>query len=399
MITMQNKRRGAALVASAAAIGVFIAGCNNGGSKPDSGGGGSMSGSSMTGTDSVAKVNGEAISQAAFYSQLQRYTPNQQTGATPAGKAVLQQMIMTMLLEQLAKQEGVAPSDAEVDEQMANVKASADKLLVRGFDDTLANAGLTADDLKNFQIKPQLAQVKLLTKGVSVTDAEIKAFYDLHKKDQFTKPNRAHIKRIAFANAADANAAYDDIQKGKPYENYISKSIITQPADGDLPQWVDLDDATNPGVTPLVNSIKAAKAGDVPKPIPLQGAWWLVKVVDKKPLEVLPQDQVKSMIKSMLLNQKAQQNAQGQQEIQQKLRDFQGKANIEIPEKQYNDLVNEIKNPAPPQAPPGMSMPPGAGAPSGQRPGGPTIHMSPSGQQPGGPSIHVSPSPAPQAAH
>ena len=247
MITMQQKRRGAALAASAAAMGALIAGCNSGGGNTTVGGSSAPSaGVALTGTDAVAKVNGEAITQSEFYSQLQRYTPNPQASSGPAGKAVLQQLIMTVLTEQLAKQEGVAPTDAEIDQQLANIKASADKLLVRGFDDTLANAGLTEDDLKNFQIKPELAQVKLLTKGVTITDDEIKAFYDQHKKDQFTKPNRAHIKRIAFASSADANAAYADIQKGKPYEDYVSKSIITQPADGDLPQWVDLDDMTNP---------------------------------------------------------------------------------------------------------------------------------------------------------
>ncbi|BDI34381.1 hypothetical protein CCAX7_64320 [Capsulimonas corticalis] len=385
MITMQNKRRGAALVASAAAMGVLIAGCNNGGGKTEGASGTATAGAPLTGTDAVAKVNGEAISQSDFYTQLQRYTPNpQQMSQAPAGRIVLQQLINNLMMEQLAKQEGVAPTDAEVDAQLNNIKLIQDKVLVRGFSDTLAAAGLTEDDLKHLQIQPQLAQIKLLTKGQSVTDAEIKAYYDLHKKDQFTKPNRAHIKRIAFASAADANAAYSDIQKGKPFEDYVSKSIINQPSDGDLPQWVDLDDVSNPGVKPLVDGIKDAKAGDVPKPFAFQGAWWLVKVVDKKAVEVLPQDQVKNMIQFLLLSQKAQQSQTGFQDIQQKLRDFQTKANIEIPEKQYNDLVNEIKNPPPPMAP--QMGGPQPGAPSGPRPGAPQMRLSP-------------PPTAPKAAH
>ncbi|MEO7719206.1 MAG: peptidyl-prolyl cis-trans isomerase [Capsulimonas sp.] len=384
MITMQNKRRGAALVASAAAMGVFLAGCNTGGG---AGGDASSKGApTLTGTDAVATVNGEAITQAEFYSQLQRYTPNpQQMSSAPAGKTVLQQLIMNTLTEQLAKQEGVPPTDAQINEQMANFKSSADKVLVRGFDDTLATAGLTEEDLKTFQIKPQLAQINLLTKGVTIADADIQAFYDLHKKDQFTKPNRAHIKRIALATAADANSVYDDIQKGKPFEDYVAKSVIKQPVDGDLTQWVNLDDATNPMVKPLVTAITAAKIGDVPKPIPLQGAWWLVKVVDKKPLEIVPVDQVKSSIKYMLLSQKAQQNAAGQQEMEQKLRDFQSKATISIVPKQYNDLIAEIKSPPPPMAPPGMNLAPPS-APTGPRPGASAPMTAPS-------------APAPQAAH
>ena len=95
-------------------------------------------------------------------------------------------------------------TDAQVDEQYQTLQFQTNRSSVKSFDDQLKQNGLTPDFVKKSQIIPELCQFNEITKGVTVTDAEIKAYYDLHKNDQFTDPDEAHIKRIQSSTEADA---------------------------------------------------------------------------------------------------------------------------------------------------------------------------------------------------
>ncbi len=103
------------------------------------------------------------------------------------------------MVEGLAQDQGVAPTDAEVTTQYNNIKMLQDARNIKGFDQALTDAGMTPEIFQELQVKPQLAQIKLLTKGLTVTDADVQTFYNANKDKQFTKPARVHIKRIVVA--------------------------------------------------------------------------------------------------------------------------------------------------------------------------------------------------------
>ena len=66
------------------------------------------------------------LSQPAFYAQLQSYVPasnpNQAALRLPTGQAVMQQLVQGLLFEGLAQDQGLAPTDAEVEAQFNNIK-------------------------------------------------------------------------------------------------------------------------------------------------------------------------------------------------------------------------------------------------------------------------------------
>ena len=124
----------------------------------------------------------------------------------PAGRLVIQQLLQNLMFEGLAQDQGVAPTDAEVDQQYDNIKMIQEARSTKPFDQALADAGLTPDVFKDLQVKPQLAQLKLLTKGATVSDADIQAFYTANKDKAFTKPARVHIQRIVAADTAPGPA-------------------------------------------------------------------------------------------------------------------------------------------------------------------------------------------------
>lgn len=183
---MQLTRRGAARLTSLAVLSsLALAGCNH--SAATDGGGGSITGptgsSGSVATITTPKGSNLSISQSQFYAQLQSYTPNPQQFTSPqqVGRLVLGQMLQSLMLEGLAQDEGVAPTDAEINSQYDAFKALQQVRLVKPFDQALADAGLNSDLVKQLQLRPQLTQLKLATKGATVSDADIQTFYNANK--------------------------------------------------------------------------------------------------------------------------------------------------------------------------------------------------------------------------
>jgi parvulin-like peptidyl-prolyl isomerase len=388
---MLNMQRGAALVAVAATLAGALVGCNKSGTSTSGAGG-----LQLDPNANIATVNGTPITQTEFFTDLQAYVTPPQMGGNqePAGRAVLRQLIQNALVEQLAKSQNVYPTQADIDSQYANYQLIQESNSVKPFADQLAELGVTPDAVKSLRIVPQLCQLNLLTKGVTVTDADLKAYYDLHKSDEFSKPDRAHIMRMILATKADADDVYAQIQKGTPFEQLYSRSIDKQLANGELPQWLPLSDmgasklSTNPQIAPLITAVKKTDIGKTTPPLQFQGGWWLVKVVDKKPAETWPYEKAEPLVKVEKLQQGMQSDPTRYTDLQNELRDKETTADIKVFSTQYQSLVDSIKNPPPP--PPSMPQagpPPGVRIPGHPVAGGPPPSGGPrptSGEAPSG---------------
>ena len=365
---MQTFRRGAALLLSLSVVTLALAGCHH----ADNGGTDNTGHVELNGTDAVATINGQDITQQQFFTQLQNYVPPQNAPPQPAGQAVLRQMIAAMLVEQLAKDQGVAPTDAEVTSLYDTFQAVQSAQSVKPFDQLLAESGQTAEDIKDIRLRPQIAEIKLLTKGQApISDADISAFY-AQNKAQYTKPDRAHIKRIVVANGADAKRIFGQIQQGQSFDSLVSQSLDRTFPGGDVPVWVNLDAAPSPALVPppMVQLINKAKPGDpkagVVGPYSFHGVYWIVDVVEKKPKEVVPLDQVKDSIRFTLMAQRAGQDPARRQAVSQQLRDYQTKAKITVPDPRYAQLLAQLTAPPPPA--PTFAPPAGGGPGMPRRP-------------------------------
>lgn len=377
---MQNFRRGAGLASALTALALTVAGCHSSGPTTSSNGV-----QTLNANDTVASVNKQDINQSEFFTQLQNYTANPQNPAAasqPAGRAVLQQMITNVAFIEMAKEQNAAPTDAEVDAQFSNLKMLEDARNVKPLEDRLKDSGLTPQDVKDMQIRPQLAQIKLLTKGMPApTDAQIKSYYDQHKADNFTKPERAHVRAIVLANQTDAQQISQQIKGGQTFDTFVPRSLNKQLVNGELPQWVPLDMTKMPEsqkvqMAPLIKAVKSVQPGQTTPPLAFQGGWWLIQVVDKKPLEVVPFDSVKGLIPYLLMEQSVQQNMTQLQQMQTQVRDYEaklansGEIKVTLPGTQYVQMLTEMKNPPPPM-PSMMPTPMPSAPPSGAKPAAP----------------------------
>lgn len=315
--------------------------------------------SNSTSTSAVAAiVNNNTISQDDFITSLESYIPNQQTGPfnVPAGKVVMLQLIQENLLEGLAAQENVAPTQQQIDDRYNDMKLLHDAQTVKPMELELADSNLTVDQFKRLRLEPEVAQFNLLTQGQTVSDADITTFYNQNKAQRFTKSDRAHIKRIAFATQAQAQAVYDQINTGgRMFEDFIDQSAVKSPPNADLPNWIPTDPTKTPKLAVLCNAILATEVGKTSKPFNFQGGWWLVKVIDREPTEVLPEPVVHHLIQWLLLGQKS--DANRLQQVQQALRSYQSQAKIVINDPSYAAIADNLKASAAAPAPQPGGMP------------------------------------------
>jgi len=258
-----TRRRAAQLSSLAALTCIVLTGCN----RTDNGSSLNLLShdDAVVATLTTPKGASLTITEPQFYSQLQNFIPNSspQSGAPigqTTGRLVLQQLLLNLMVEGLAQDEGVAPTDAEINTQYSNIELIQNARNIKPFDQALTDAGLTPQLFKDLQVKPQLAQLNLLTKGVTVTDADVEKFYNANKDKQFTKPARVHIKRIVVATLPEAQEIAKAIAGGQTFESQVSKSLDKSSPDGDVMQWVPVDNP-DPRMAAVTKPIKSVPVG------------------------------------------------------------------------------------------------------------------------------------------
>lgn len=194
--------------ASFVSIGVFVAasGC------------GSSSGSS--GGATFAVINGESISIEDFHKYLE--SKSRVKVKTNDGQVVeaevaeslafqgLQDLIGRQIMFQLAKDEGVFPTDAEISKEV-----DYQQKLYPGFLTKMNQLGITMDRIKQ-DIRINLTREKLVTKGVTVTMAEAEDFIKQNPK-RFMEPAKVSMLWV-FVRTADKKAKVDQaIKSGQTF--------------------------------------------------------------------------------------------------------------------------------------------------------------------------------------
>lgn len=182
-----------------AGIGAGLAGCSGGG------GGGS--------SETVAEVNGENITMEKFHRFLE-LKPTV-TVATGTGGATSAQVIETLafqayqdllrqkILMQIAKDEGLAPSDKDLEAELA-----FQKKINPNFVKQLQERGLTMGEIKE-SLAVDIARERLICKGVTKTTEDAKKYVREHP-EEFKEP--ATVDMLWAVARTDATKAKIDAE-------------------------------------------------------------------------------------------------------------------------------------------------------------------------------------------
>jgi peptidyl-prolyl cis-trans isomerase SurA len=174
----------------------------------------SCSSPSKASPDVVARVNGKDITSSQLEKQFQTRLngaeqPPSSEEAEDLKLQVLNQMINDQILLEQASTTGLNATDSEVDVKFNEFKNqyTDDK-----FKELLKEQKMSTDEIRN-ELRKSITIDKLvnkeITSKISVTDAEIKTFYEKNK-ESFNLPESFHIAHILITPVADP-----DLHNGK----------------------------------------------------------------------------------------------------------------------------------------------------------------------------------------
>ncbi|MER3496954.1 MAG: hypothetical protein C4320_09470 [Armatimonadota bacterium] len=155
----------------------------------------------------VATVNGEEIKGAEYYRRME-YLPGVGKNFSrvftelPPGLLALDQIITDKIVLLLAREKGVVPSELEVTKEIER-RSAADATYAKKWNES----GRTADELREV-VKLELAQYKLQTFGVTITDQEVTQYYTANP-ERSTIPKAIKLRVIAVNSKAE-QAAVDE---------------------------------------------------------------------------------------------------------------------------------------------------------------------------------------------
>jgi foldase protein PrsA len=282
------------------------------------------------GNSSVAKVNGQNISRADYYQRLEKLqVPSPRGGQTEAGAVVIQRLIDESLILELAKKQKVYPTSQQIKDREAQTKSQPE--VMKG----LREAGVTKDQLTRMLTVEQAA-FNLQTRGVTVTDKEVKSYYDKNKAAIFTQPEQASISIIVLKNKADADKANGLLSKGVDFATVarsMSMERSTAQQGGRLPRPIAKGDQSIP--SSLQKAIFSTKAGSITKPLQLGASLVIIKVDSIKPANTTPFEKVKFDIHQQLMIQKG---AQKQIDVNSELYKFRGEAKVQVNINRYKSM-------------------------------------------------------------
>lgn len=231
-------------------------------------------------------------------------------------------LVVLEVLRQEAATFDVTVTDRDVDEEIAKMKA-----MFQG-DEERFEAALESQDLTLEQLERSIRETLLIdlmkaavAKDVTVTEEEVKAYYDSHKSEYVEQESREvrHILISPFktlaGGAVSSTASEGEWQAAKSEAEKVRTDIqngadfITQ-----VEQYSD-DEATNEDggdlgaiirgqmVPAFEEAVFTLQKGDLSEPVRTQFGYHIIQVTDITPERQIAYDQVKESIRTTLLNQ------------------------------------------------------------------------------------------------
>jgi peptidyl-prolyl cis-trans isomerase SurA len=286
------------------------------------------------GPDVWATVNGKDITR----QEVEKYYRNRVNpeAAAPSQEeslslklSILDELINNEILLERATKQGLVASDAEVEDKFTEEKSPYTE---DEFQKKLKDAGLTVDDLKS-DLRRQLTIQKLVNREIvakiSITDQDVKDFYEKNRAQFNVAEPQYHIAQIVVSSHPDAavhnrkndkatsdadaarkiqileqklNAGADFFQLAMDYSEDTTSST-----GGDL--GFHGESSFNQSDPALKKMVLTLRPGEISRPIPVRaGGFVILKLIAKESAgqRELSDPQVQNSIRETLRNRKEQ---------------------------------------------------------------------------------------------
>lgn len=240
----------------------------------------------------VAIVGNDKISAKDFHAQLEK----------SQGKDILKKLIDDKVILDQAKQQKLEVTDKEVSDELDNFikeRFQGDKTQ---YEQALKDYNMTSDDIKS-DIRVSLTAKKIATKDVTISDAEIKDYYDKNK-DTLGTPEQIHARHILVKDEAKAKELTEKLKANPNDFEKLAKENSEDPGSkdkgGDLGTF-----GKGAMVAEFETAAFAAKTNEIVGPVKSEFGYHIIQVLEHQEAKVPTLDEVKAKITDTLKEQKA----------------------------------------------------------------------------------------------
>ena len=283
----------------------------------------------------MVTVNGEEVSKGQFRVRLENIpVRSPQGGTTPAGKYLVQQIINEKLMRQLAEKEEVAITKEDVDKEIKKIRKSAGGKLKPE-----AIPGLRR------QIELRKTQTNLITKGIKITDEQVREVYDEASKrdpNPFERPEQVYVSVIAANSKDKIDKAYRLLEKGTEFGTVamqLSDDPVIQKNQGKV-AWIAREQPEIPeNIRETAFRLEDRKYS---KPFAIvddnANSWVIVKRDRYRPAEVTKFENVKETLREQM----ALSEGSRKSDLPDRYAKFMKEAKISISVERYKDVSKEM---------------------------------------------------------
>jgi parvulin-like peptidyl-prolyl isomerase len=227
-------------------------------------------------------------------------------------KQAMQFLVQRCEFDQKADDLGIKVTDADVDRQLATIKAQyfgkggkCDATCEKKFQAELKKQGLTLDSVRQ-DVEASVVQNKLyekVTAGVQVSDSEVADYYKKNKQ-QYIQPASRDVRHILVKKKALADQVYQQVTHGGNFAA-LAKKYSTDPSSKDSGGKMTISKGRQvPEFDKVAFSLKAHQ---VAQPVKTTYGWHVIEALTPvKKQSVTKLSEVKTAIRQQLLQQKKQ---------------------------------------------------------------------------------------------
>lgn len=301
----------------------------------------------LPGNTVIAKVNDEVITAREVQAQISyemammqyQYQYDASYFESDEAKAYMQErkaeivdyIIKNKVALLKGKEMKLEPSDKEVQEQVNAIKETYEN--EAAYQQALVDAGLTEESYEK-QMRDNLTITNVIddiSKKVTATDAEIKAYYEANSADYVKAPG-ANMYHILVATEEEAKKVKAEYDKGASFADLAKKygTDGTKDYGGELGY---IEYASRAYDQDFLNGAKALKEGEVSEPVKTQFGYHLIKVTNvHNEVYTTPLEEVKEEIKAAVIAEKAT------PAIYEQIEKWQQEMTVE----KYEDLISKL---------------------------------------------------------
>jgi foldase protein PrsA len=310
---------------SLAVLAAVAAGCGGGGGKKSSTTPAAKSCDAKLGPGVIATVCSATVTKGQFDQVLQqaRRQYKLQKRAFPAAGSpdyqTLVGQIVNFLVQraeyaQKAAELGVTVTDKQIADRLQQIKKQFFNGNEKRYQQALKQQGVTDADIRQ-DIRSQLISQGIqnkVTKSLTVTDADVSAYYKQHLNDLYTQPARTDppsrdVRHILVKTKKKAVELENKLKAGASFATLAKQNTLDTSSKATGGKLTISKGQTVPPFDKVAFSLKN---GQISAPVHTQFGWHIiqalsaVKPAKKVPKKVTPLSQVKASIRTQLLSEK-----------------------------------------------------------------------------------------------